>query len=90
MGRKWTHEDAGRRLLFHFIGKRPGDLILACDVARDFRTHAGGSTDFIIGLTYATSQGWVSYDGETIELLADGFAQPHEFPFVALPSSKNE
>lgn len=90
MGRKWTHEDAGRRVLFHFIGKRPGDWVPAGDVAAFMRTYAGGATDFIAGLNYAISQGWVSFDGENIQLLSDGFAQPQELPFVVNPSTKSD
>ena len=76
MGRAWTREDAARRLLYFFIGKQPGDLLHVSDVSLVLGRSGGGFDDILAAVSYAHEQKWIRFDGERIELLATGFAQP--------------
>ena len=80
MGRAWTSEDAARRLLFLFVGRKPGGTLHISDISQ--RLGAGGAafSDILSAISYAQRCGWIRFDGELVELLAEGCEQPLELP----------
>ena len=83
MGRTWTQEDAGRRLLFLFIGKQPGEQLHISQISAEFLGSQGTVEELLAAVNYATARKWLSFDGECLTLSREGFAQPHEFPLTA-------
>jgi hypothetical protein len=80
MGRAWTSEDAARRLLFLFVGRKPGDTLHISDISQRLGTAGGAFSDILSAISYAQSCKWIRFDGEVVELLAAGFEQPLELP----------
>jgi hypothetical protein len=80
MGRAWTTEDAARRLLFLFIGRQPSERVHISQLSKQFVGTLGTCEELISAVVYASQHKWLAFDGELVELLPVGFAQPHEFP----------
>lgn len=85
MGTTWTKEDAARRLLFLFIGKQPGQQVHVSQLSAEFLGSQGTVEELLAAVNYATARKWLSFDGECLTLLREGFAQPHELPLSASP-----
>ena len=88
MTRTWTREDAACRLLAVFVGKQPGASLHISVISPKF-VDGDGIEELLQALTFASAMKWLSFDGENVTLLPDGFSQSHEFPARA-PDIANE
>ena len=60
-----------------FIGRRPGDTVHISAISPKF-VDGGGAEELLQALTFASAMKWISFDGEQVTLLEEGFTLSRE------------